>query len=396
MNIFLKHLPLILLALVLDVLDIILFLIAIAGSITVIISITTILLNIFQSIFVMIFWFIILIVNDREKTKELKNDLRKVLIIITSLIGESFPLINDIIGILPLNTLGVLLVISDEIKIIDKLLMKTSQATLFNSFINKINFSTFRFFENLEKNSGGRIKNFSKINNSDTLPKIISSSKITTENETKVPHIKKYKVIEKFQIAILLLFFFPFFAFAQSNKVILIPSTQEGRLIISAIFINQKTKTLFEYPQKSYYIWETGGLGANYFETRNPILVIKIKPDFSVSKIKVKLTVVLPNLKREVYQGEVDLPKQDVAIIKKVKNYFELPFVGTYSPGEIIVAKPYNFSSNNLSFIWNMNDLFLSNSPSINSSLLRTGYLILRVKNQDNFFESASEFLIIK
>jgi len=85
-----------------------------------------------------------------------------------------------------------------------------------------------------------------------------------------------------------------------------------------------------------------------------------------------------------------------VAIVRKVKNYFELPLLGEFKPNEIIFAKPYNFSSSRLSYAWFINDIFLSNSPSLNSSSLRSGYLSLKVKNLDNLFESAVEFLFVR
>lgn len=391
---FLKYLPPLLLALFLDGLDLILAVIDLVGFETIIVAVVVFLINTLQAIFGLIFWLILFIYSVGGEVKMIGNFVRRMVLMSVGALAEEFPGINDVIGFLPLRTIAVVYIILEESGVISKITQK------FKSFAQSL--PILKNVSMVASLLGGINKlEATKNINEESQSNIVSKAKHRRSEEDTgfrlVSRAKENQNSSLSQIVILLIFAFLLsnFAFAEEKRVLFYAKNLENEILVSAVFINQKTKNVINYPEKSYYVWEISGLN-NPLETSKPIIRISNRNDFPIYERSIKITVVLPNLKKEVYKGTLKLNRPDVAVIRKLKDYFELPFVGLYSPNEILEAKPYYFSSQNLSYIWYLNDIYLSNSKTINSSLLKTGYLILKVRNLDSPQEFAREFLVIK
>jgi len=391
---FLKYLPPLLLALLLDGIDLILAVIDLVGFETIIVAVVVFLINTLQAIFGLIFWLILFIYGVGGEVKMIRNFVRRMVLMSVGALAEEFPGINDVIGFLPLRTIAVVYIILEESGVISKITQK------FKSFAQSL--PILKNVLMVASLLGGINKlEATKNINEESQSNIVSKAKHRRSEEDTgfrlVSRAKGNQNSSLSQIVILLIFAFLLnnFAFAEEKKVLFYAKNLENEILISAVFINQKTKNVINYSEKSYYVWEISGLN-NPLETSKPIIRISNRNDFPIYERSIKITVVLPGLKKEVYKGTLKLNRPDVAVIRKLKDYFELPFVGLYSPNEILEAKPYYFSSQNLSYIWYLNDIYLSNSKTINSSLLKTGYLILKVRNLDSPQEFAREFLVIK
>lgn len=391
---FLKYLPPLLLALLLDGIDLILAVIDLVGFETIIVAVVVFLINTLQAIFGLIFWLILFIYSVGGEVKMIGNFVRRMVLMSVGALAEEFPGINDVIGFLPLRTIAVVYIILEESGVISKITQK------FKSFAQSL--PILKNVSMVASLLGGINKlEATKNINEESQSNIVSKAKHRRSEEDTgfrlVSRAKENQNSSLSQIVILLIFAFLLsnFAFAEEKRVLFYAKNLENEILVSAVFINQKTKNVINYPEKSYYVWEISGLN-NPLETSKPIIRISNRNDFPIYERSIKITVVLPNLKKEVYKGTLKLNRPDVAVIRKLKDYFELPFVGLYSPNEILEAKPYYFSSQNLSYIWYLNDIYLSNSKTINSSLLKTGYLILKVRNLDSPQEFAREFLVIK
>lgn len=391
---FLKYLPPLLLALLLDGIDLILAVIDLVGFETIIVAVVVFLINTLQAIFGLIFWLILFIYGVGGEVKMIGNFVRRMVLMSVGALAEEFPGINDVIGFLPLRTIAVVYIILEESGVISKITQK------FKSFAQSL--PILKNVLMVASLLGGINKlEATKNINEESQSNIVSKAKHRRSEEDTgfrlVSRAKGNQNSSLSQIVILLIFAFLLnnFAFAEEKKVLFYAKNLENEILISAVFINQKTKNVINYSEKSYYVWEISGLN-NPLETSKPIIRISNRNDFPIYERSIKITVVLPGLKKEVYKGTLKLNRPDVAVIRKLKDYFELPFVGLYSPNEILEAKPYYFSSQNLSYIWYLNDIYLSNSKTINSSLLKTGYLILKVRNLDSPQEFAREFLVIK
>ncbi len=394
-NAFLKYLPPLLLALFLDGIDLILAVIDLVGFETIIVAVVVFLINTLQAIFGLIFWLILFIYGVGGEVKMIGNFVRRMVLMSVGALAEEFPGINDVIGFLPLRTIAVVYIILEESGVISKITQKFKSFAQLLPILKNVSMvaSLLGGINKLEAT-----KNISEKSQSNIVSK--AKHRRSEEEDTGfrlVSRAKENQNSSLSQIVILLIFAFLFsnFAFAEEKRVLFYAKNLENEILVSAVFINQKTKNVINYPEKSYYVWEISGSN-NPIETSKPIIRISNRNDFPVYERSIKITVVLPNLKKEVYKGTLKLNRPDVAVIRKLKDYFELPFVGLYSPNEILEAKPYYFSGPNLSYIWYLNDIYLSNSKTINSSLLKTGYLILKVRNLDSPQEFAREFLVIK
>jgi hypothetical protein len=191
---------------------------------------------------------------------------------------------------------------------------------------------------------------------------------------------------------ILILFiFFPFFAFAQTKDVYFFAKKLNNGAIVSAVFVDKKTKTVYSYPSLSRYEWKLPFSEMPEIFSNKPFIKIDLNKRYSSGDFKVSLSIknlINGNLLSS-FDGNIYLEKPDVSIIYLKKNYFEIPFVGNPLEKEEITYKAFGFSSNDLTSIWRLNGNFISNDRTLNPYLLSGGFLNLEVRNKQNRSEGA-------
>jgi hypothetical protein len=225
------------------------------------------------------------------------------------------------------------------------------------------------------------------------LERVISkaASKITEEID-KPTIVSEAKMPPRGLNPILILFiFFPFFAFAQTKDVYFFAKKLNNGAIVSAVFVDKKTKTVYSYPSLSRYEWKLPFSEMPEIFSNKPFIKIDLNKRYSGGDFKVSLSIknlINGNL-LSFFDGNIYLEKPDVSIIYLKKNYFEIPFVGNPLEKEEITFKAFGFSSNDLTSIWRLNGNFISKDRTLNPYLLSGGFLNLEVRNKQNRSEGA-------
>lgn len=218
-----------------------------------------------------------------------------------------------------------------------------------------------------------------------------AASKITKEI-AKPTIVSEAKMPPRGITPILILFiFFPFFAFAQTKDVYFFAKKLNNGTIVSAVFVDKKTKTVYSYPSLSRYEWKLPFSETPEIFSNKPFIKIDLNKRYSSGDFKVSLSIknlINGNLLSS-FDGNIYLEKPDVSIIYLKKNYFEIPFVGNTLEKEEITFKAFGFSSNDLTSIWRLNGNFISNDRTLNPYLLSGGFLNLEVRNSQNRSEGA-------
>jgi len=224
------------------------------------------------------------------------------------------------------------------------------------------------------------------------LGRVVNKALQITQKIAKPTIVSKAKMQPRGLNPILILFiFFPFFAFAQTKDVYFFAKKLNNGAIVSAVFVDKKTKTVYSYPSLSRYEWKLPFSEIPEIFSNKPFIKIDLNKRYSSGDFKVSLSIknlINGNLLSS-FDGNIYLEKPDVSIIYLKKNYFEIPFVGNPLEKEEITYKAFGFSSNDLTSIWRLNGNFISNDRTLNPYLLSGGFLNLEVRNKQNRSEGA-------
>jgi hypothetical protein len=222
--------------------------------------------------------------------------------------------------------------------------------------------------------------------------RVISKASKITEEIAKPTIVDKAKMSPRGLTPILILFiFFPFFAFAQTKDVYFFSKKLNNGAIVSAVFVDKKTKTVYSYPSLSRYEWKLTFSEMPEIFSNKPFIKIDLNKRYSSGDFKISLSIknLINGSLLSSFDGNIYLEKPDVSIIYLKKNYFEIPFVGNPLEKEEITYKAFGFSSNDLTSIWRLNGNFISNDKTLNPYLLSGGFLNLEVRNKQNRSEGA-------
>ncbi|GIW66178.1 MAG: hypothetical protein KatS3mg095_0076 [Candidatus Parcubacteria bacterium] len=177
-----------------------------------------------------------------------------------------------------------------------------------------------------------------------------------------------------------------YFSFKKNNLVLNIGI--EGYLLING------KKYLTE---DLIYEWKID-LGNNYekIKTYRPFLSIDEVGEQLSGLVTISTRDYNYQLEKRFYFNNKQLPKVVIAKYDKDKN-IALPLNSkNLNKSEILYPLVYNFSSNNLSYVWTINDTDNYNSYLLDISSLSGEIKInLRVYNLDNLQESASDQVIL-
>lgn len=176
-----------------------------------------------------------------------------------------------------------------------------------------------------------------------------------------------------------------YFSFKKNGNNLLI--NIEGYLIFNKKKISTKDLS---------YEWKIN-LGENYekIKTYQPIIVVE-NVEKNLSGL-VKISPLDLSFEFEKYFSFLNKNKPKVVIVKyDKKNNLALP-IKKLSPGDFLYPLTYYFSSQNLAYVWTVNDSQYYNSFLLDiSNLTGENKITLRVYNLDNRNEWASDEVIIK
>ncbi|GBD34545.1 hypothetical protein HRbin35_00274 [bacterium HR35] len=397
------YLPLLFLAFIIDVIEIILSL-ADSTVILIVLHILQILLDLlFNLLFLVIF---LPSIFEALREKRAKTVLiRRIVAFLTEAIGESIPVLD----FLPIRSLTIFFMWLDESGIIEKIQKKISETISKASQLPVIGTLVKKYSEVLEQPlvkevlprvvSNKAIETLSPISSLPQTPQVIQPKKI--ETSPKTPYLKSAKLSTRGTVFVFL-FFFSLFSFssislAQTKEVYFFTKKTKDGIIVSSIFVNPKTKTIYEPPPVSKFDWKIPFSQDFSITSYKSFLKVDPDPKFKRESAKIKLFVSGISFKdKKFYEGEVFLPSPDISIIKIKNSYFELPFLGKIEGNEILSYKTWNFTSDNLTNVWKLNDIFLSNQRQLNINLISPGLLSLEVVNLNNRNEKVIKFLLVK
>jgi hypothetical protein len=224
------------------------------------------------------------------------------------------------------------------------------------------------------------------------LGRVVNKALQITQKIAQPTIVRRAKMQPRGLTPILILFvFFPFFAFAQTKDVYFFAKKLNNGAIVSAVFVDKKTKTVYSYPSLSRYEWKLTFSETPEIFSNKPFIKIDLNKRYSSGDFKISLSIknlINGNLLSS-FDGNIYLEKPDVSIIYLKKNYFEIPFVGNPLEKEEITFKAFGFSSNDLTSIWRLNGNFISSDKTLNPYLLSGGFLNLEVRNKQNRSEGA-------
>lgn len=400
------YLPLLFLAFILDVIEIILTL-ADSTVILIILHIIQILLDLlFNLLFLVIFLPSIFEALREKRAKAVL--IRRIIAFLTEVVGESIPVLD----FLPIRFLTILFMWLDESGIIEKIQKKISEAVSKAFNLPVVGSLLKKYSQALEQPlikevlprivSNKAVETLSPIPHQSltslTSPQVIQPKKSKIQPET--PYIKSPKMSRG--TIFVFLFLFSFFthssiSLAQTKEVYFFAKKTQNGVIVSGIFVNSKTKTVYEPPQPSRFDWQIPFSQDYSLTSYKSFLKVDYYPNFKNELAKIKLQVSRIGFKdKKSYEGEVFLPPSDISVIKIKNSYFELPFLGKIEGNEILSYKTWNFTSDNLTNVWKLNGIYLSNQKQLSVNLISPGLLSLEVVNLNNRNEKVVKFLLVK
>ncbi len=405
-----QFLALLFLSIPLDAIEIILTLIDVGTIIGIVIHLFQIILDLIFNLLLIAFGLLSAFKKEIGLTRLI---LRRLLPILISVVGETIPVIDA----LPLRTITLIFLWLETSGILDNIISKIGGFV--SSALSVLPAPLRERVESLAKRHpvGSMLlslKEKTEGKGKAKEPQIISEAqkkkKEIEENEeypslfqrvapSLIKKIKEPTIVNKARqlrkiISILILFvFFPFFALAQDIDAYLFSKKTTDGIIISAIFVDKKTKSVYSFPYPSVFEWNVPFSQIPEVISYKPFFKINLQKNYSGGDFKIKFSIKDAVRSKKFFSSEknIYLEEPDVSIIYLKKNYFEIPFVGNPLEKEIITFKTFGFSSNNLSSLWKLNGIFISNEKFLNPHLLSSGFLSLEVRNLNNSSEVVIE-----
>jgi len=392
-----EYIFLLFLAIPLDVLEIIFSLID-AGSFGI-----GLLLHIFQIILDFLFNFILIIFNLKhlfqKEVSFARLLIRRISPILVQSIGEAIPVLD----FLPLRTVATIFLWLEVSGTLDKIIEKVSGLT--SSVFETLPSPLREKVEFLARRHpvGSMLLNLKeKEERKERGPQIISPAQRKKDKTLKEKKVKKPsglfgEVVSEAKMprgVISLLFFFIFFpliTFAQTKDVYFFSKKLKDGVIVSAVFVDKKTKIVYSYSSPSRYEWKIPFSQTSEVFSSKPFVKIDLNKNYGGGDFKINLSIkdLIRGRLLSSFEGNIYLENPDVSIIYLKKKYFEIPFRGNYFEKEPITFKAFGFSSENFVSVWKLNGIFISNNKILDSSFLREGFLNLEVRNQENKNEGA-------
>ena len=409
-----QFLVLLFLSIPLDAIEIILTLIDVGTIIGLIIHLFQIILDLIFNLLLIIFG---LLSTFRQEMTLTRLILRRVLPILISAVGETIPVIDA----LPLRTITLIFLWLETSGILDRIIerIRTTVSTVLSvipSPLRKRIELLGKKVEALAEKSPVLSTALKLTKTKELREKIGLVSEDTAEEAYSPPKKpvafqpiivkpsnKKEKkepyIIRKAAVTFFILFIlFPLFASAQTIDVYLFSKKTVDGTIVSAIFVDKKTKLVYSFPTPSLFEWKIPISQIPEIISYKPFIKINLDKNYSGGIFKIKLSV--KDLVREKnlfsFENNIYLEEPDVSIVYLKKNYFESPFIENFLEKDPITFKTYGFSSNNLIPIWKLNGIFISNEKFLMPHLLSKGFLSLEIRNPNNRAEVVFESAFLK
>ena len=409
-----QFLVLLFLSIPLDAIEIILTLIDVGTIIGLIIHLFQIILDLIFNLLLIIFG---LLSTFRQEMTLTRLILRRVLPILISAVGETIPVIDA----LPLRTITLIFLWLETSGILDRIIerIRTTVSTVLSvipSPLRKRIELLGKKVEALAEKSPvlstalkltktKELREKTGLVSEDTAEEAYSPPKKPVAFQPIIvkPSNKKEKkepyIIRKAAVTFFILFIlFPLFASAQTIDVYLFSKKTVDGTIVSAIFVDKKTKLVYSFPPSSLFEWKIPISQIPEIISYKPFIKINLDKNYSGGIFKIKLSV--KDLVREKnlfsFENNIYLEEPDVSIVYLKKNYFEIPFIENFLEKEPITFKTYGFSSNNLIPIWKLNGIFISNEKFLMPHLLSKGFLSLEIRNPNNRAEVVFESAFLK
>ena len=409
-----QFLVLLFLSIPLDAIEIILTLIDVGTIIGLIIHLFQIILDLIFNLLLIIFG---LLSTFRQEMTLTRLILRRVLPILISAVGETIPVIDA----LPLRTITLIFLWLETSGILDRIIerIRTTVSTVLSvipSPLRKRIELLGKKVEALAEKSPVLSTALKLTKTKELREKIGLVSEDTAEEAYSPPKKpvafqpiivkpsnKKEKkepyIIRKAAVTFFILFIlFPLFASAQTIDVYLFSKKTVDGTIVSAIFVDKKTKLVYSFPPSSLFEWKIPISQIPEIISYKPFIKINLDKNYSGGIFKIKLSV--KDLVREKnlfsFENNIYLEEPDVSIVYLKKNYFESPFIENFLEKDPITFKTYGFSSNNLIPIWKLNGIFISNEKFLMPHLLSKGFLSLEIRNPNNRAEVVFESAFLK
>jgi hypothetical protein len=178
---------------------------------------------------------------------------------------------------------------------------------------------------------------------------------------------------------LLIIFSFLLITNIEAQTIYISSQKNQGGLMIGVEIFNQKTQTSLK-PSGYIYEWTFPDISLNSQKTMSNFVFILptrlgnlLFLDLNVSKPFSKETYFFKNQK-------VSLPEPKIKIVRKTSDGALLPFSGKLFKNESLTVITKNFGSKKLTYIWELNGVFVSNEKEIPAVRFPENKGILKLK----------------
>jgi hypothetical protein len=181
------------------------------------------------------------------------------------------------------------------------------------------------------------------------------------------------------KIAFIIIFSFLLIDFVSAQIVYLSShKTSNGLMIGVEIFDKEKGFSL--KPSNYSYEWKMAGPFSESLKTKTNILSL---PQTQLEKALLLDIKIIDVSKKKTYffkNKKVPLVEPRVKIVRKTSEGFILPFGGKLKQNESLTIVTKNFASKKLTYVWEFNEVFLSNEKEISAGDFKEKNGTIKVK----------------
>jgi hypothetical protein len=184
------------------------------------------------------------------------------------------------------------------------------------------------------------------------------------------------------------------FTFAQNYPYFSIKAVPSG-LMIGVEVINQKSNTVLD-PANYNYNWRLPDISLLFQKTFANTFFISLNKYLKTLFIDVQLYKQFSNENYIFENNKLNLPIPQIKIVKQ-NNSVLTPIVWKLNKNDILTIITKNFSSKNLSYVWEINGVFVSNDKNLNLRNLQVNNGTIRARAFGSLkWERAEDFITIQ
>jgi hypothetical protein len=181
------------------------------------------------------------------------------------------------------------------------------------------------------------------------------------------------------KIVFIIIFSFFLIGFV-SAQIVYISSHKTSSGLMIGIEIFDKEKGFSLKPSNYSYEWKLAGPPSESLKTKTNILSLSQAQLEKALFLDIKI-IDTSNKKTYFFKNKkISLSEPRVKIVRKTSDGLTLPFIGKLKQNESLSVITENFASKKITYVWELNEVFLSNEKEISVDDLKEKSGIIKVK----------------